>query len=83
MTERPAFLQRVVTLYPAEVEQRRQLLQRLFTSSSAAEVRQIVAARPFDYLLVYPDKVPATDLACCLKLLRRGTPQVYELAPPD
>jgi hypothetical protein len=83
MTERAAYLQRVVPFNLAEVDYRRALIGRLLESTSADEIRQIVADRPFDYLLVYSDKPSAMALTCCLTLVNQGQPQIFELKAPE
>jgi hypothetical protein len=38
----------------------------LFEAETVEGVKAAVEEATFDYLLVYPDKPPRTDLSCCL-----------------
>jgi hypothetical protein len=65
-TRRPAYLQRVAEYFDAEATRRRDILARLFDAETADGVKAAVGEATFDYLMVYPDKPPRTDLSCCL-----------------
>jgi hypothetical protein len=77
MTERPAYLQRYNYFFVDTVMQHRQVLADLFNAPNPDAVRAALAQADFDYLLVYPDHQPVTDLGCCLSLLFNGEPQIY------
>jgi hypothetical protein len=65
-TRRPAYLQRVAEYFGAEATHRREILAGVFDSETAEGVKAALQEATFDYLLVYPDKPPRTDLSCCL-----------------
>jgi hypothetical protein len=65
-TRRPAYLQRVAEYFGAEATRRREILAGVFDSETAEGVKAALQEATFDYLLVYPDKPPRTDLSCCL-----------------
>ena len=65
-TRRPAYLQRVAEYFGAEATRRRGILARVFDAQTVEEVKGALKEATFDYLLVYPDKSPRTDLSCCL-----------------
>jgi hypothetical protein len=65
-SRRPVYLQRVAEYVAGEVTHRRDTLARLFDADTVAGVKTALAEATFDYLLVYPDKPPRTDLSCCL-----------------
>ena len=65
-TRRPAYLQRVAEYFGAEATRRRQILGGVFDSETVQGVKTALQDATFDYLLVYPDKLPRTDLSCCL-----------------
>ena len=65
-SRRPAYLQRVAEYFGVEATRRREILARLFDAETVVGVKAAVEEATFDYLLVYPDKPPRTDLSCCL-----------------
>jgi len=77
MTERPAYLQRVGPYNIQENALRGERLRELFNANSAETARHLLTQMSFDYLLVYPEIPPKIDLSCCLKLVKKGIPQVY------
>ena len=82
MLERSVYYERQTMYSPAEAHRRQQLLTSLFAAQSAGELQTLLAQATFDYLLVYPDTPPATDLSCCLQLIWDDTPRVYQLRHP-
>jgi hypothetical protein len=74
-TRRPAYLQRVAEYFGAEATRRRGILARVFDSETVEDVKGALREATFDYLLVYPDKLPRIDLSCCL------TPVLHEDNP--
>lgn len=66
-SRRPVYLQRFAEYVAGEATRRRGILARLFEAETVEGVKAAVAEATFDYLLVYPDKPPRTDLSCCLK----------------
>jgi hypothetical protein len=65
-TRRPAYLQRVAEYFGVEATRRREILARVFDAETVEGVKAALQEATFDYLLVYPDKPPRTDLSCCL-----------------
>jgi hypothetical protein len=65
-TRRPAYLQRVAEYFGVEATRRREILARVFDAETVEGVKSALQEATFDYLLVYPDKPPRTDLSCCL-----------------
>src|SRR3989442_13922847 len=65
-TRRPAYLQRVSAYGHAEVTRRRDILIRLFEAETVGAVKEALEKATFDYLVVYRDITPSTDLSCCL-----------------
>ena len=65
-SRRPVYLQRFAEYVAGEATRRRRLLARLFDAATVEEVKAAVDEATFNYLLVYPDKPPRTDLSCCL-----------------
>jgi hypothetical protein len=63
---RPIYLQRLAEYVAGETTRRRGILTRLFDEETVEGVKAAVKEATFDYLLVYPDKPPRTDLSCCL-----------------
>jgi hypothetical protein len=83
-TRRPAYLQRVSAYGHEEVTRRRDILVRLFEGETEGAVQAALDKATFDYLLVYPDRTPRTDLSCCLTLVykaRNGGIKVYRHDP--
>lgn len=81
MTERPGYLQRIFingTLFAAESKHRQDVLDELFAAASPARVQTLLKTAAFDYLLVYQDLSPHTDLACCMLELRSTYPRIYQ-----
>jgi hypothetical protein len=68
-TRRPAYLQRVTEYFGAEATRRREILAGVFDSETVEGVKAALQEATFDYLLVYPDKPPRTDLSCCLAIV--------------
>ena len=68
-TRRPAYLQRVSAYGHQEVTRRRDILVRLFEAETEGAVKAALDKATFDYLLVYRDRTPRTDLSCCLTLV--------------
>ena len=65
-SRRPVYLQRFAEYVAGEATRRRGILARLFDAETVDGVKAAVEEATFDYLLVYPDKPPRTDLSCCL-----------------
>jgi hypothetical protein len=65
-TRRPAYLQRVAEYFGAEATRRRGILARVFDAETPERVKDALSQSAFDYLLIYPDQPPRTDLSCCL-----------------
>ena len=65
-SRRPVYLQRFAEYVAGEATRRRGILTRVFDAETAEGVKAAVEEATFDYLLVYPDKPPRTDLSCCL-----------------
>jgi len=65
-TRRPAYLQRVAEYFDVEARRRRDVLASVFDTETVEGVKAALEDATFDYLLVYPDKPPRTDLSCCL-----------------
>jgi hypothetical protein len=65
-TRRPAYLQRVAEYFGEEATRRRAILAHVFDAETPDAVNTALQGAAFDYLLVYPDKAPRTDLSCCL-----------------
>lgn len=79
MTERPAYLQRLANrFFVKDIMFRQELLTRLFEADSVEQVQSLLRAATFDYLIVYPDRPPKTDLGCCMRLIRSAYPQIYQ-----
>jgi hypothetical protein len=72
-TRRPAYLQRVAEYFGGEATRRREILAGVFDAETGDGVRAALQDATFDYLLVYPDKVPRTDLSCCLTPVYQDT----------
>ena len=80
MTERPAYVQRVLGAAGprfSEGTHREALLEQLFAARTPQQARTILEQMNFHYLLVYPDKPPQTDLSCCLELIIDGKTKLY------
>ncbi len=71
-TRRPAYLQRVAEYFGVEAARRRAILARVFEAETVEGVKAALHDATFDYLLVYPDRPPRTDLSCCLTSVYEG-----------
>ena len=72
-TRRPAYLQRVAEYFGVEATRRRDILGRVFDAETVEGVKAALQDATFDYLVVYPDKSPRTDLSCCLTRVYEDT----------
>jgi hypothetical protein len=65
-SRRPAYVGRFAEYFAVEHARRRDILARLFDAEAVEGVKAALEEATFDYLLVYPDKPPRTNLSCCL-----------------
>ncbi len=80
VTERPAYMQRLLDAAGPrnqEGQAREKLLKQLFEAQTPHQVQLLLVQMNFDYLLVYADKPPQTDLSCCLERIFDGKTKLY------